>query len=100
MQKELSLEVRGNRVVVELEDVGEKTTGGIYVPQTVQQEGPKVATVVAVGDSYLSGGVTVRGSVRPGDRVMVDTLGAVPVVIDQRKLLIVRNDDVVGVYRA
>ena len=45
----MKLEPLRNNIVVLPNDVKEKTDGGIYIPQTVDQQATVVATVVSVG---------------------------------------------------
>ncbi len=90
----MSLEIKGNRVMVDLDEVTQ-TEGGLYVPQTVSQQ-MKWGTVVGFGEQYVSAGAVVRPTWRKGQRILVDALGGVPVKYAGREYLVVRNEDVVG----
>jgi len=93
------LELNGNRVAINMDEVGEeRSKGGLYVPQTAQ-EGPKSGKVVAVSPFYLVNGQRVESPFKVGDKVLLDTLGATKVVVGQRDYVIVRNEDIVGRYK-
>ncbi|MDY7028396.1 MAG: co-chaperone GroES, partial [Spirochaetota bacterium] len=54
----------GDRVLVKLEEVEEKTAGGIFIPQTAQEK-TQSGVVVAVGEDE-----TIK--VKEGQKVMYD----------------------------
>lgn len=86
----------GNRVLVTLDDVGDKTEGGLYVPQSATGEGPRKGTVESVSASYLVNGIPVASPFKKGDRVLVDTLGATKVRVEGVDYVAVRNEDIIG----
>jgi|HubBroStandDraft_4_1064222.scaffolds.fasta_scaffold155580_4 co-chaperonin GroES (HSP10) len=59
------------------------------------------ATVVAIGDSIVRGGVEIplTDYVKVGDTVLISQYGAEDVEIDGEKLVLVRLQDVKGVER-
>jgi chaperonin GroES len=93
-----NLELNGNRVAIDLDEVGDQTESGLYVPQTVSQEGPKKGKVVAVSETYLVNGATVTSKFKPGDAVLIDALGGMKATINRREYLVVRNEDILGRY--
>jgi chaperonin GroES len=93
-----NLELNGNRVAVDLDEVGEKTEGGLYVPQTVEQEGPKTGKVAAVSPVYYVNGQKFESKFKVGDRVLLDVLGATKVTVNRRTYIVVRNEDIIGTY--
>lgn len=85
----------GNRVLIDLDEVTQ-TSGGLYVPQTADT-GPKTGTVIDVGELYSSGGLEMYPAVKPGDKVIVDDLGATHVKINYKDYIVVRNEDIIGI---
>jgi chaperonin GroES len=91
----------GNRVVLTLDELSEKTEGGLYVPQSASpSEGPKKATVVSVSEGYIVNGIETRSKFFKGDRVLVDALGGANVRIEGADYLVVRNEDILGKFIA
>lgn len=89
----------GNRVVLSLDEITDKTEGGLYVPQSATPaDGPKKATVVSVSDGYIVNGIATTSRFAKGDRVLVDALGGANVRIEGSDYLIVRNEDVLGKF--
>ncbi len=80
----------GDRVLVKIEEVEEKTAGGIFIPQTAQEK-TQIAAVVAVGDDKDV--ITVK----VGDKIMYDKYAGTSVKIDGTEHLLLRMADVLAV---
>jgi co-chaperonin GroES (HSP10) len=92
-----NFELNGNRVAIDLDEVSEQTTGGLYMPQTAERgEGPKKGKVRAVSPSYVVNGVELKSRFSPGDSVLLDTRGADKITVGRREYIVVRNEDVLG----
>lgn len=86
-----------NRVLIEREPTDVRHVSGIIVPQ-LEGETNYYGRVVGLGP----GVITRRGVLIPidlviGDRVMFDPAAALPVRVDGRDLLVVKEQDVVMV---
>ena len=79
----------GDRVLVKLEEVEEKTAGGIFIPQTAQEK-TQSGIVEAVGDDET---ITVK----VGDKVMYDKYAGTSIAVDGKDMLLVRMSDVMAV---
>ncbi len=80
----------GDRVLVKIEQVEEKTAGGIFIPQTAQEK-TQVATVVSVGDDKD----VIK--VKSGQKVMYDKYAGTSVKVDGDEHLILRMSDILAV---
>lgn len=75
----------------------EKTRGGIIIPDTAKEK-PQEAEVIAVGGGkILDDGTTRPLSVKRGDRILFGRYSGSEVTLDGVELLILREDDVLGV---
>jgi chaperonin GroES len=86
-----------DRLVVRRVQEEEKTKGGIIIPDTAKEK-PIEGEVVAVGN----GKVTEKGDVRKldvkvGDRVLFGKYSGTEVQVEGEDVLILREDDVLGV---
>ena len=86
-----------DRILVRRLEEAEQQRGGIIIPDTAKEK-PQQATVLAVG----SGRITDDGKVQPldvkaGDKVVFGKYAGTEVKIDGEELLIIREDDVLGV---
>jgi chaperonin GroES len=86
-----------DRVIVKRIAEEEKSKGGIIIPDTAKEK-PQEGKVVAVG----KGKVNEDGKVRPlniktGDRILFGKYSGSEMKIEGEELLIVREDDVLGV---
>lgn len=74
-----------------------KTTGGIIIPDTVQEK-PMQGEVVAVGPGARDdGGKVVPLDVKSGDRVLFGKWSGSEVKLDGEDLLIMKESDVLGI---
>ncbi len=87
-----------DRVVVKrLEEEEEKTSGGIYIPDTAKEK-PQRGEVVAVGQGKrLDDGKLVPLDVKVGDKVLFGKYAGNEVKIDGEECLIMREDEILGV---
>ena len=86
-----------DRVVVRRLEEERKTPGGIVIPDTVKEK-PIQGEVVAVGN----GKVLEDGKVRPldvkvGDRILFGKYSGTEVKIGAEELLVMREEDIMGV---
>lgn len=82
----------GDRVLLKPDTGEEKTSSGLFIPQTAQEK-TQTASVVAVGDDSET--ITVK----KGDRVMHDKYAGTQVKIDGNDHLIVSFSDIIAVIK-
>ncbi len=80
----------GDRVLVKLEQTEEKTSGGIYIPQTAQEK-TQVGKVVAIGDDKDAIQVKV------GQKIMYDKYAGTTIKVDGEEQLILKMADILAV---
>jgi chaperonin GroES len=89
-----------DRVIVQRTTGDEKTQGGIYIPDTAKEK-PVEGKVVAVGKGKVSDeGKLVPLTVKAGDRVLFGKYSGTEVVVDGEDVLIMREEDILGVVEA
>ena len=86
-----------HRVLVRRLDDEKKSPGGIVIPDTAAEK-PMQGEVVAVGN----GKVQENGEIRPldvkaGDKVLFGKYSGTEVKVDGEELLVMREDDIMGV---
>ena len=86
-----------DRVVVRRIDAEEKTAGGIIIPDTAKEK-PQQGEVLAVGPGKRDEtGKLVALEVREGDQILFGKWSGTEVKIDGENLLIMKEDDIMGV---
>lgn len=86
-----------DRILVRRLDEEEQRQGSIIIPDTAKEK-PQQATVLAVGTGRVSDDGKVQPlDVKQGDKVMFGKYAGTEVKIDGEELLIIREDDVLGV---
>jgi chaperonin GroES len=96
---EIAMRIRPlqDRIVVSRIAEQEKTKGGIIIPDTAKEK-PVEGKVLAVGNGrILEDGSARKLDVKVGDRVLFNKYGGTDVKIDGEDLLILREDDILGV---
>jgi chaperonin GroES len=76
----------------------EKSKGGIIIPDTAKEK-PQEGKVVAVGKGKTTeAGKLVAPEVRAGDTILFGKYSGSEVMVDGEEHLIMREDDVMGVF--
>jgi chaperonin GroES len=95
--KELNLRPLGDRLVVEPKEQEEQTASGIILPETAKEK-PQEGTVYAAGPGRIDeAGRRIAMDVRPGDVVLFPRYGGTEIKIDNRKLLIIKESDILAI---
>ncbi len=89
-----------DRILVKRLKGVEKTTGGLYIPDTAKEK-PVEAMVIAVGSGkVLEDGSVRKPDVKPGDKVLFAKYSGSEIKLDGEDHLILREDDLLGVVEA
>lgn len=93
----VNLKPLGNRVVVEPQEQEEKTTSGLFLPETAKEK-PQKGSVISVGPGDRDeAGNRIPLDVKVGDIVLYAKYGGTEVKINDKKLLILRESDILAV---
>jgi len=93
----ISLKPLGARVVVEPLEQDEVTAGGIVLPETAKEK-PQKGTVLSVGAGDRDDkGNRIAMDVKVGDTVLFAKYGGTEIKIDGKKLLILRESDLLAI---
>jgi chaperonin GroES len=90
-----------DRIVVRRVEVeGEKMHGGLYIPDSAKEK-PQEGEVVSVGKGKrLEDGKIVPLDVQPGDRILFGKYSGSEIKLDGEELMIMREDEVLGILDA
>lgn len=83
-----------DRVLIEVLDGTEKTSGGIIIPDTAKEK-PKTGTVIAAGSGKKDEPVTVK----EGDTVLYGQYSGTEIKIDGNDYLIMRESDIFAIVK-
>ena len=78
----------GERVLVKMDKVEEKTAGGIFIPQTAQEK-TQIAVVEAIGDDVKT--------IKVGQKILHDKYAGTSVKMDNEEYLILNIKDVLAI---
>lgn len=86
-----------DRVIVKRVEEEGKTKGGIIIPDTAKEK-PMEGLVVSVGKGKTADdGKLIKPDVKAGDRILFGKYSGTEVKIDGEELLIMREDDILGI---
>jgi chaperonin GroES len=86
-----------DRLLVTRTEEQQKTTGGLFIPDTAKEK-PMEARVVAVGNGkVLEDGTLCKLAIKAGDKVLFAKYSGSEIKIDGTDHLILREDDVLAV---
>lgn len=77
-----------DRVFVKYSEEGEKTAGGIYIPESAKEK-PQKGVVEAVGSEVKD--------VKVGNSILFDKYSGSKVNIDNVEYLIIKEEDILGI---
>ena len=93
----MNLKPLGGRVVVEPIEAEDVTTGGIFLPETAKEK-PQKGVVLSVGPGDRNeDGERITMDVKVGDTVLYAKYGGTEIKIDGKKLLILRESDLLAI---
>ena len=89
----------GDRVLVEVLEAEEITKGGIVLPDTAKEK-PQQGKVIAVGKGkILDDGKISALEVKEGDLVLFGKYSGTELKMDDRNLLMMREEDILGIVK-
>ena len=86
----MKLKPIGDKLVIEMVEVEEKTSSGIVLP-TSAKEAPSVAKVLAIGDEIL------KDLIKVGDKIIFSKYAGTEVKLDKKEYIVVKIADVLAV---
>ena len=89
------------RVLVKRNDEPEKTASGLlYLPESAKEK-PAEGTILAVGAGRVKeDGSVIPLQVKAGDRIVFGKYAGTEVKVDDEDLIVMREDDIMGVIEA
>jgi chaperonin GroES len=97
MAGKLKLKPLGGRVIVEPTEQEEMTAGGIILPETAKEK-PQEGKILAAGPGERDeDGERIPMDVQVGDKVLYAKYSGTEVKMDGKKLLILRESDILAV---
>ncbi len=97
MASKLKMKPLGGRVIVEPIEAEEITAGGIILPETAKEK-PQEGKILAAGPGDRDDeGKRIAMEVKVGDRVLYAKYSGTEVKVDGKKLLILRESDILAI---
>jgi chaperonin GroES len=86
-----------DRLLVKYSDEPEKSSGGLFIPDTAKEK-PQKGEVVAAGPGKITDdGKLQKMEIKVGDVVLFEKYSGSKINIDNEEFLIIKEDDVLGI---
>jgi len=86
-----------DRLLVKYSDEPEKSSGGIYIPDSAKEK-PQKGEVIAVGPGRITDdGKLQKVEIKVGDVVLFEKYSGSKINIENEEYLIIKEDDVLGI---
>jgi chaperonin GroES len=96
----LKLRPLGDRVVVEPLEQEERTETGLFIPETAKEK-PQKGTILAVGEGRRDeDGKRIPMDVATGQVILFAKYGGTEIKMDGKKLLILKETDILAIVEA
>jgi chaperonin GroES len=92
----MELQPNVGKILVKIETDSQKTSGGIFIPQSAVVDGVRKGKVVAVGPLRVVDGVPTALDFNVNDEVLLDPLGGLKIKLGSEELFLMRMEDVLG----
>jgi chaperonin GroES len=97
MAMALNLRPLGDRVVIEPSEGDEQTAGGILLPETAKEK-PQQGTILSVGPGRRDdSGKLIAMDVKVDDKVLYAKYAGTEIKIEGKKVLILKESDILAV---
>jgi chaperonin GroES len=94
----VNLRPLGDRLVVEHVEQADKTSGGVFLPDTAKEK-PQEGTVLAVGSGRtLDNGTKLPMDVKVGDKIIYSKYSGSEIKLEGKDHLIISEKDVLAVF--
>jgi len=87
----MKLKPLDDRVVIEVAKSEEKNVGGIIIPDTAKEK-PQIGKIIAVGTDE-----DLQKLVKIGDKILYAKYGGTEVDVEDKKLLIISQSDILAI---
>jgi chaperonin GroES len=96
-EKKVSIQPLGDRVLVQHVEEAQQMKGGIIIPDAAKEK-PQEAKVIALGTGRKDeSGKAIPFNVKVGDIVLTNKYGGTEVTVGDKKYLLIREDDILGI---
>ncbi len=86
-----------DRVLVKRTEGEEKTSGGLYIPESAKEK-PSEGEIVSVGEgARKDNGELIAPAVKAGDRVLFGKWSGTEVTVDGEEMLMMKESDIMGI---
>ncbi|MEF9426113.1 MAG: co-chaperone GroES [Candidatus Mariimomonas ferrooxydans] len=88
-----------DRVLVKYSEEDEKSSGGLYIPDTAKEK-PQKGEVIALGPGKITDdGKLQKMDINLGDIILFEKYAGSKIILDNVEYLIIREEDILGILK-
>lgn len=88
-----------DRVLVKYSEEDEKSSGGLYIPDTAKEK-PQKGEVIALGPGKVTDdGKLQKMDIKAGDIILFEKYAGSKINMDNTEYLIIREEDILGILK-
>ena len=94
----MTIKPLSDHILIEPIKVEEKTSGGIFLPDTAEKDKSEQGIIIAIGNGKKTDdGKIIPLSVKPGDKVLFSKYGPNEIKVDGKEYLIAKEEDILAI---
>ena len=94
----MTIKPLSDHILIEPIKMEEKTSGGIFLPDTAEKDKSEQGIIIAIGNGKKTDdGKIIPLSVKPGDKVLFSKYGPNEIKVDGKEYLIAKEEDILAV---
>lgn len=94
----MNIKPLSDHILIEPIKMEEKTSGGIFLPDTAEKDKSEQGIIIAVGSGKKTDdGKIIPLSVKPGDKVLFSKYGPSEIKVDGKEYLIATESDILAI---
>lgn len=88
-----------DRVLVKYSEEDEKSSGGLYIPDTAKEK-PQKGEIIALGPGKVTDdGKLQKMDIKAGDIILFEKYAGSKINMDNTEYLIIREEDILGILK-
>ena len=94
----MTIKPLSDHILIEPIKMEEKTSGGIFLPDTAEKDKSEQGIIIAIGNGKKTDdGKIIPLSVKPGDKVLFSKYGPNEIKVDGKEYLIAKEEDILAI---
>jgi len=96
----MNIKPLSNNILIQPDEVEEKTESGIFIPETAKKERPEQGIIIAIGCGKKNrDGEVIPMDIKKGDKVLFTKYGPNEIEVKNKKYIIAKEEDILAIIK-